>query len=68
MPYGLQRNSRNLKINKMEQELVFYYSRGGVEYITPSYHLAFTRTDDSVRMAVADATFTLEELEELLEA
>jgi hypothetical protein len=52
----------------MEQELVFYYSRGGVEYITPSYHLAFTRTDDSVRMAVAEATFTLEELEELLEA
>ncbi len=29
----------------MEQELVFYYTRGGVEYITPSFNLAYTRTD-----------------------
>jgi hypothetical protein len=62
--YGLQRKSGNLKINKMEQELVFYYTHGGVEYITPSFNLAYTRTDSQVRMAMTNTELVLEEVDE----
>jgi hypothetical protein len=48
----------------MEQELVFYYTRGGVEYITPSFNLAYTRTDSQVRMAMTNAELVLEEVDE----
>jgi hypothetical protein len=48
----------------MEQELVFYYTRGGVEYITPSFNLAYTRTDGQVRMAMTNTELVLEEVDE----